>query len=195
MVALSTPCVNLGFIAPYFRLLSVDENYCDIDDCFGEKGLLVMFICNHCPYVKSIITHLVYDIKTLKGCYNINSVAIMPNDTKSYPQDSYDAMKVFAKENEFCFPYLIDEDQNVATKYGAVCTPDFFGFNKDRKLCYRGRYDSSGMNKRDRVGNSDLLNAMVFISNTSQAPQPQYPSIGCSIKWISDLSVSPNNNG
>ena len=186
MVALNTPPIDKGFIATDFLLKSVDGNLYNLNYCHKGSGLLIMFICNHCPYVKAIIKNLVYDIETLKNNYDIYAVAIMPNDTVSYPEDSYDNMIKFAQEHNISFPYLIDEDQIIAKNYGAVCTPDFFGFNNKLELCYRGRFDSSGMNQvSSKQEDRDLFNAMKFISKTGTAPENQKPSIGCSIKWKS----------
>ena len=186
MVALNTPPIDKGFIATDFLLKSVDGNLYNLNHCHKGSGLLVMFICNHCPYVKAIIKNLVYDIETLKNNHDIHAVAIMPNDTVSYPEDSYDNMIKFAQEHNISFPYLIDEDQIIAKNYGAVCTPDFFGFNNKLELCYRGRFDASGMNQvNSKQEDRDLFNAMKFISKTGIAPENQKPSIGCSIKWKS----------
>ena len=186
MVALNTPPIDKGFIATDFLLKSVDGKLYNLNHCHKGSGLLVMFICNHCPYVKAIIKNLVYDTDTLKNNFDIHAVAIMPNDTVSYPEDSYDNMIKFAEEHNINFPYLIDEDQVIAKNYGAVCTPDFFGFNSKLELCYRGRFDSSGMNQiNSKQEDRDLFNAMKFISKTGTAPENQKPSIGCSIKWKS----------
>lgn len=188
MIELTTPKLKSDFFAPDFNLLATDGKHYDLSKCKGDKGLLIMFICNHCPYVKSIISRLVADTKRLKKEFDIGVAAIMPNDTKSYPDDSYEKMKEFAKNHDFDFPYLLDEDQKVAKSYDAVCTPDFFGFNKDLKLCYRGRFDASGRNviennQKDR----ELFKAMVFISKNQKLVENQKPSIGCSIKWIQNL--------
>ncbi|MGN7618925.1 MAG: thioredoxin family protein [Ehrlichia sp.] len=187
MVALNTPTINKGFIAVDFLLKSVDGKLYSLDDCHKGSGLLVMFICNHCPYVKAIIKNLIYDVETLKNNYDIHTVAIMPNDTVSYPEDSYHNMVKFAQEHNMSFPYLIDEDQVTAKNYGAVCTPDFFGFNRKLELCYRGRFDASGRMSQENTKQEDrdLFSAMKFISKTGTAPDNQKPSIGCSIKWKS----------
>ncbi|CAI26587.1 Hypothetical protein ERGA_CDS_00890 [Ehrlichia ruminantium str. Gardel] len=186
MVALNTPPIKKGFTAIDFSLKSVDGKLYNLSNCHKGVSLLIMFICNHCPYVKAIIKNLVYDINTLKSVYNMYAVAIMPNDTISYPEDSYNNMIKFAQEHNINFPYLIDEDQTVASSYGAVCTPDFFGFNNKLELCYRGRFDASGMNQvNSKQEDRDLFNAMKFISDTGMVPENQKPSIGCSIKWKS----------
>ena len=185
MVALNTPQGNFNFVAKDFKLLGVDNKYYTLSDCCGKNGLIIMFICNHCPYVQSIVTNLVSDIDLLKKDYQVNAVAIMPNDTSEYPEDSYENMVRFAKKNKFTFPYLIDDKQEVAKKYGAVCTPDFFFFFSNLNLCYRGRFNDRGKEKvqSDEVGSSDLFQAMKFISETGHSPVDQKPSIGCSIKW------------
>ncbi len=187
MVALNTPKGDLSFTAKDFNLLNINNKYYTLKDCRGKNGLIVMFICNHCPYVQSIINNLVSDINVLQKDYQVNAVAIMPNNVDQYPEDSYKNMVDFAQENNFTFPYLIDTTQKTAREYGAVCTPDFFGFNSQLSLRYRGRFDNS---KKDRsesyeLGNSDLFKAMKFIAETSNSPKNQKPSIGCSIKWSS----------
>jgi peroxiredoxin len=185
MVALNTPECNFNFTARDFNLLSTNNKYYTLNACSGKNGLIVMFICNHCPYVQSIITSLVNDINLLQKDYQVNAVAIMPNDIDQYPEDSYSNMVNFAKENNFTFPYLIDTTQKTAREYGAVCTPDFFGFNAQLKLRYRGRFDNSTKDKTTsyELGSSDLFKAMKFIAETGNSPADQKPSIGCSIKW------------
>ncbi|MDN5247675.1 MAG: thioredoxin family protein [Wolbachia endosymbiont of Tyrophagus putrescentiae] len=188
MVALNTPEGDFNFIARDFNLLGVDGKYYTLSNCRGENGLIVMFICNHCPYVQSIISDLVADIALLQENYQVNAVAIMPNDVNAYPEDSYENMINFAKCNRFTFPYLIDTIQEVAKAYGAVCTPDFFGFNSSLNLCYRGRFDDR---KKDKlhghlVGSSDLFQAMKFVAETGSPLTDQKPSIGCSIKWCNN---------
>ncbi|QXK92249.1 thioredoxin family protein [Neoehrlichia mikurensis] len=187
MVALSTPSVDLQFAAKDFSLKSTDGQFYDLNKCHKGNALLVMFICNHCPYVKAIINRLVQDVTKLIDHHDVKAVAIMPNDFISYPEDSYNNMVTFAKENNFSFPYLIDETQSVAKSYGAVCTPDFFGFNSQLKLCYRGRFDTPNINNVAEYSekSSELFEAMKFIAKTGKAPQHQKPSIGCSIKWYS----------
>lgn len=185
MVALNTTQGNFGFIAKDFDLLGVDNEYYNLDKCSGKNGLIVMFICNHCPYVQSIISNLVSVIDLLKKDYQVNTVAIMPNDVIEYPEDSYENMVNFARENKFTFPYLIDSAQEVAKEYGAICTPDFFGFNSSLNLCYRGRFNDA---KKDKSYNSvaqdsDLFQAMKFVAETGNPPDNQASSVGCSIKW------------
>jgi thiol-disulfide isomerase/thioredoxin len=147
----------------------------------GKNGLLVMFICNHCPYVKAILPRLVEDCRELK-MLGINTVAIMSNDPTDYQEDSFDHMQKIAIEMDFSFPYLLDRTQQVAKSYDAVCTPDFFGFNSQAQLQYRGRFDES---RKETAPNStrDLFNAMKQIAMTGQGPREQIASIGCSIKW------------
>ena len=142
-----------------------------------------MFICNHCPYVKAIIEDLIKDTNDLIN-FGIKAVAIMSNDTKNYPEDSFENMKLFSKKYNFSFPYLIDETQEIAKKYGAVCTPDFFGYNSKLELQYRGRIRELKELKPVRKGESDLKRAMQIISETQKGPKEQIPSMGCNIKWI-----------
>lgn len=181
MVALKTPEVNKGWNAPEFSLKGTDGNTYTLDDVRGEKGLVVMFICNHCPFVKAIFDKLVRDITELKK-YGINAVAIMANDAGAYPGDSFENMQKLAEEKQLPFPYLYDETQEVAKVYDAVCTPDFFGFNVNLELQYRGRLDDSGV-KYKPDGERELFNAMVQVAETGEGPAQQTPSIGCSIKW------------
>ena len=141
-----------------------------------------MFICNHCPYVKAVISDIVNDCKTLKSL-GINSLAICSNDVDNYPEDSFEKMVEFSDKYSFDFPYLHDDKQVIATKYGAVCTPDFFGYNKDLELQYRGRIRELRDLKPIRGGESDLLQAMKLISKTRKGPKDQIPSMGCNIKW------------
>tara|TARA_A100001011_G_scaffold151445_1_gene159817 strand:+ start:355 stop:909 length:555 start_codon:yes stop_codon:yes gene_type:complete len=183
MVLTKTPICNFGEKTHDFHLKSVDEKYYNLSNCLGKNGTIIMFICNHCPYVKAIIKDLVKDTNNLMK-FGINSVAIMSNDTKNYPEDSFENMKLFAKENNFNFPYLIDETQQIAKKYGAVCTPDFFGYNKEKKLQYRGRISELKELKPVRTGNSELYDAMKMVSETQKGPKEQVPSMGCNIKWI-----------
>ena len=140
-----------------------------------------MFICNHCPYVRGVINRLVNDVIELQK-NGIGCVAIMSNDTKKYPEDSFNNMKQFSKENNFTFPYLIDLSQEIAKAYGAVCTPDFFGYNKNLELQYRGRLDNTGISN-EPLKEKELINAMHQIIKTSKGPKEQKPSMGCSIKW------------
>lgn len=178
---IDTPVCDFDWDAPAFDLADPSGQRFAIDQVMGEKGLLVAFICNHCPYVKAIITRLIKDAKTLQDD-GIGVVAIMPNDYATYPADAPDLMAAFATEHGFTFPYLIDEDQSVARAYGAVCTPDFFGFDKTGGLQYRGRIDDAKMgDAADRT--PELVTAMQQVATTGQGPQEQTPSMGCSIKW------------
>ncbi len=181
MVRMETPVCDFGTPAVDFALSGVDGKTWTLADCRGEKGLLVMFICNHCPYVKSIRERLVRDTCELQAL-GINSVAIMANDPDEYPEDSFDNMRRVAEEFDFPFPYLIDETQQVARAYGAVCTPDFFGYNAELQLQYRGRLDES---RKEPVSGArrDLFEAMKQVVETGHGPEQQIPSMGCSIKW------------
>lgn len=183
MVSLETPVCDFGWAAPDFELPGVDGKRHSLRDLMGEKGLLVMFICNHCPYVKAVRERIVRDAKELKTL-GINSVAIMSNDPADYPEDSFENMGRVAREFDFPFPYLYDETQEVAKKYGAVCTPDFFGFNAKFELQYRGRLDAS---RKETAADAarDLFNAMAEVARTGKGPREQIPSMGCSIKWKS----------
>jgi peroxiredoxin len=181
MALINTPLCDFGKKMPNFNLPDTDGKPHDLESLMGENGLLIAFICNHCPYVQAIIDRLVMDANELKN-HRINTVAIMSNDFASYPDDSPDKMKAFIVEHNMQFPYLIDETQGVARAYDAVCTPDFFGINKDKGLQYRGRLDNLPMNAQgERV--PELLKAMQQIAETGQGPEEQTPSMGCSIKW------------
>lgn len=182
MALLETPFKDDNFYAPDFTLKNIDGQMTSFNDVKGKNGTLVMFICNHCPYVKGITDRLSSTMKQLQD-KGIGVVAIMSNDTENYPEDSFDNMKVFAEQNGFTFPYVIDETQEVARAYDAVCTPDFFGFNAEGQLQYRGRLDSSGKNPADGDTVPELLNAMAQVAETGTGPAEQFPSMGCSIKW------------
>ncbi len=183
MVLTKTPICNFGEKPHSFELKDVSEKVCNFRDLTGEKGTLIMFICNHCPYVKAVIKDIVNDANNLKNL-NVNTIAIMSNDTKNYPDDSFENMIKFSKINKFNFPYLLDETQETAKKYGAVCTPDFFGYNRDLELQYRGRIRELKDLKPVSTGKSDLFNAMKMIAETGKGPQNQIPSVGCNIKWF-----------
>ena len=183
MVLTKTPICNFGEKPHSFELKDVSEKVCNFRDLTGEKGTLIMFICNHCPYVKAVIKDIVNDANNLKNL-NVNTIAIMSNDTKNYPDDSFENMIKFSKINKFNFPYLLDETQETAKKYGAVCTPDFFGYNRDLELQYRGRIRELKNLKPVSTGKSDLFNAMKMIAETGKGPQNQIPSMGCNIKWF-----------
>ncbi len=183
MVLTKTPICNFGEKPHSFELKDVSEKTYNFKDLVGEKGTLIMFICNHCPYVKAVIKDIVHDADKLKNL-NINTVAVMSNDTKNYPDDSFENMIKFSKINKFNFPYLFDETQEIAKKYGAVCTPDFFGYNNNLELQYRGRIRELKDLKPVSTGESDLFNAMKMIAETGKGPQKQIPSMGCNIKWF-----------
>ena len=182
MALTKTPICEFGKKASEFKLNSTDNNIVSLAQAKGEKGTLVMFICNHCPYVKAVIEDIVEDCKELEKL-GIKAVAISSNDIKDYPEDSFENMAKFSKQHGFSFPYLYDESQNVAKKYDAVCTPDFFGFNNNLELQYRGRIRELKELKAVRSGESDLLKAMKMIAQTGKGPENQIPSMGCSIKW------------
>lgn len=181
MVSLQPPICDFGRKAADFDLLGVDGKRYSLGNSRGKNGLLVMFICNHCPYVKSIRERIVRDTRELQQ-HGINSIAIMSNDPAEYEEDSFDNMKKIASQYGYPFPYVWDETQQVAQEYGAVCTPDFFGFNARLELQYRGRLDAS---RKELVTDAprDLFNAMVQVAKTGQGPVEQIASMGCSIKW------------
>ncbi len=185
MVSLETPVCDFGLAAPNFALPGVDGKVWTRDDCKGEHGLLVMFICNHCPYVQAVRDRIVRDARELAGL-GVNCVAIMSNDPTDYPEDSFENMRQVAAEFDFPFPYLLDTTQEVAKTFGAVCTPDFFGYNADLGLQYRGRLDASRKEAAAPNVRRDLFEAMKQVATTGQGPREQIPSIGCSIKWIGD---------
>ena len=182
MVLTKTPICNFGEKAKDFNLKSTENKQISLNDIKGENGTLIMFICNHCPYVKAIIKDLVEDVKFLKNL-GIKSAGIMSNDVKNYPDDSFENMISFSREHNFNFPYLIDETQDIAKKYGAVCTPDFFGYNNNLELQYRGRIRELRDLKPMGTEDSDLKNAMKLIAKTKNGPKNQIPSMGCNIKW------------
>ena len=182
MVSLETPVCEFGKPALDFSLPGVDGKTWDLHACRGEKGLLIMFICNHCPYVKAIRDRIVRDTRELRA-QGINSVAIMSNDPALYEEDSFDNMQKIAQALDFPFPYLLDESQEVAKAYGAVCTPDFFGYNADLELQYRGRLDASRKETAPEDARRDLYEAMCQVAETGHGPVEQVPSMGCSIKW------------
>ena len=184
MALTKTPVCDFGKKAEDFKLKSINNKVVTLNDIKGEKATLVMFICNHCPYVKAIIKDLAKDCNELKND-GINSVAIMSNDTKNYPEDSFENMIKFADDNNFVeINYLFDETQEIAKKYGAVCTPDFFGYSQDLKLQYRGRFRQLKDLKPINNGESDLKIAMKMIAQTQKGPAQQIPSMGCNIKWF-----------
>jgi peroxiredoxin len=185
MVSLQPPVCDFGWKARDFDLLGVDGKRYNLANSRGKNGLLVMFICNHCPYVKSIRERIIRDTRELRQ-HGINSIAIMSNDPADYAEDSFDNMKTVAQQYGYPFPYVWDETQQIAKDYGAVCTPDFFGFNAKLELQYRGRLDAS---RKDVVADAprDLFNAMLQVAQTGKGPREQIPSMGCSIKWRSEV--------
>ena len=181
-MATGTPICDFGWKAVGFTLPATDGRSYGILECAGPNGLLVAFICNHCPYVKAIIDRLVRDASELKPL-GIGTVAICSNDATAYPEDSFNNMKAFAQAHGFASPYLHDETQVAARAYGAVCTPDFFGFNRDGELQYRGRLDAARKERAAEGLRRDLFEAMREVAQTGQGPPDQIPSLGCSIKW------------
>ena len=181
MVLSTANICAFGWKAHDFALQGVDDKTYSLADIRGPQGSLVVFICNHCPYVKASIDRIVAEANALREI-GIGTIAIMPNDTDAYREDSFENMKAFAAKHRFTFPYVIDATQETARAYGAQCTPDFFGFNAQDQLQYRGRLDASRMTK---VANarSDLFEAMTQVAETGQGPQQQFASMGCSIKW------------
>ena len=181
MASLQPPICDFGWKAVDFSLPGIDGKTYSLADVKGPNGLLVMFICNHCPYVKAVIDRIVADCRALRDD-GVGAIAIMSNDAVNYPDDSFDNMKLFAARHGMDFPYVIDETQEVARAYDAVCTPDFFGFNSDLGLQYRGRLDAS---RRETVPDArrELLEAMRQVARTGAGPAEQIASMGCSIKW------------
>ncbi|MHB1678584.1 MAG: thioredoxin family protein [Sulfuriferula sp.] len=186
MVSLQTPVCQFGWQAPDFDLPGVDGKHHTLSSAMGENGLLVMFICNHCPYVQAIRPRLVRDCRELRDGYGINSLAIMSNDPADYAEDAFENMIKVAAAYEFPFPYVIDETQTVARHYDAVCTPDFFGFNRAGQLQYRGQFDASRKTASADNVRRDLFEAMREVAETQKGPLEQIPGMGCSIKWKSN---------
>jgi peroxiredoxin len=184
MVNTVTSPVALGWPAAQFDLPGIDGRRHTPDSARGPKGLLVMFIANHCPYVRAIATKIVRDASELAPL-GIGSIAIMSNDATTWPEDSFDNMKLFAVQYGFNFPYVVDESQEVARDYDAVCTPEFFGFDADLTLAYRGRLDASGRSS-DAGARRELFDAMAQVARTGRAPVDQTPAIGCSIELRMD---------
>ena len=180
-MALDTPICDFGWKAPPFALRNPEGVEHTLESAMGEKGLLVAFICNHCPYVKAIAERLASDARALQAD-GIGVVAIMSNGYEAYPDDAPEEMVKFAEQHGFTFPYLVDEDQSVGKAYDAVCTPDFFGFNSAGELQYRGRLDDARLGDPSHR-TPELLNAMRQIAVTGEGPREQHPSMGCSIKW------------
>jgi len=185
MVSLETPVCEFDLPALDFTLPGVDGKEWSLQDCRGEKGLLIMFICNHCPYVIAVRERIIRDVNELKAM-GINSVAINSNDSVNYPDDNFANMQTTAEKYGYPFPYLFDESQQVAKAYGAVCTPDFFGYNSEMALQYRGRLDESRKETAGPDVARDLFSAMKQVAQTGHGPKDQIPSMGCSIKWLGD---------
>lgn len=176
------PVCDFGWKAPEFKLPATDGRVLSLSDIRGPKGTLIMFICNHCPYVIAVRDRIIRDARELMAM-GVGVVAISSNDAGTYPRDSFENMRKVAEEENFPFPYLYDEDQSVARAYDAVCTPDFFGFNADLELQYRGRLDASRKAAGPDDLRRDLFEAMKQVVETGEGPREQIPSMGCSIKW------------
>ena len=187
MASIKTPICDFGWQAPNFSLKGVDGKIYSLENICGKNGTVIMFICNHCPYVKAILDRLVRDIKELQKI-GIGAIAIMSNDPTDYPEDSFENMKVISNVNNFSFPYVIDPTQEIAKAYGAVCTPDFFGLDKNNCLQYRGRLDASNKEPGPSNARRELFEAMTEIAKSGNGPVNQISSIGCSIKWIAENS-------
>ena len=182
MALIETPLCNFGWKAPDFLLPAIDGNTYSLEKIRGAKGTLIMFICNHCPYVKGITDRLASEIAVLQDA-GIGVIAISANDATSYPEDSFTNMKLFSQQHRFTFPYAYDETQETAKAYDAICTPDFFGFNASLELQYRGRLDSSGKDPAGPETKRELVEAMLEIAKCGKGPELQIPSMGCSLKW------------
>jgi peroxiredoxin len=182
VMAARPPVCDFGWQAPDFSLPATDGRVLSLSDIQGDKATLVIFMCNHCPFVIAILDRLVRDARELQD-HGVGVAAICSNDATSYPDDSFENMKALAEKQGFPFPYLHDEDQAVARAYDAVCTPDFFGFDSGLGLQYRGRLDASGRGPGPADAPRELFEAMVRVAETGQGPEDQVPSIGCSIKW------------
>ena len=186
MARTETPVCEFDTSALDFSLPGVDGKIWTLAQTRGDKGLLVMFICNHCPYVQAVLDRIVRDTAELQQ-HGINAIAIMSNDASEYPEDSFDNMQRIARDMRFSFPYVLDASQETAKAYGAVCTPDFFGYNADLALQYRGRLDES---RKEAAPNArrDLFEAMKQVALTGKGPRQQIPSMGCSIKWLESVT-------
>jgi peroxiredoxin len=181
-MAATPPVCDFGWKAPGFRLPATDGRILSLADIAGKQGTLVMFICNHCPYVKAVLDKLVRDARDL-AALGIGVAAISSNDAETHPEDGFAEMRALAEAKAFPFPYLYDEDQSVARAYGAACTPDFFGFDAGLGLQYRGRLDASGRNPGPPDLRRELYEAMAQVARSGHGPRDQVASIGCSIKW------------
>ncbi len=177
-----TPECDFNTKAQDFELKNTDGKFYKLDELVGDKATLIMFICNHCPYVKSILEQLVVEASVLQK-KGVACIAINSNDSSQYPEDSFENMKKISRKFGFSFPYLLDDTQTVAQSYKAVCTPDFFGYNTELELLYRGRFDDRKTSKQMSANSSDLFKGMIEIARTGKAPLNQIPSVGCSIKW------------
>ena len=176
------PVCDFGWQAKNFELPGVDGEHYSLDNVRGNNGMLIMFICNHCPYVLAVLDRIVRDAEELQGL-GVGVAAISSNDVIAYPEDSFENMIKLSKDNDFSFPYLYDEDQNVAKSFDAVCTPDFFGFNSKNELQYRGRLDASRKESGPSDLRRDLFESMKLVAETGKGPTDQIASMGCSIKW------------
>ena len=184
MVLTKTPICNFGEKANSFKLKGTDGKIHKLEDNIGKNGTLIMFICNHCPYVLAVLDRIIRDSKDLIE-HGIGVAAISSNDVETYPEDSFENMIKLSNQNNFPFPYLFDEDQSIAKKYDAICTPDFFGFNSTLGLQYRGRLDASRKEAGPTDLRRDLFEAMSLVAKTGKGPEDQISSMGCSIKWKS----------
>ena len=176
------PVCDFGWQAKNFELPGVDGEHYSLDNVRGNNGMLIMFICNHCPYVLAVLDRIVRDAEELQGL-GVGVAAISSNDVIAYPEDSFENMIKLSKDNDFSFPYLYDEDQNVAKSFDAVCTPDFFGFNSKNELQYRGRLDASRKESGPSDLRRDLFEGLKLVAETGKGPTDQVASMGCSIKW------------
>ena len=182
MVETYTPECDFNTKAHDFELKNTDGRFYKLGELVGDKATLIMFICNHCPYVKSILEQLVVEVSVLQK-KGVACIAINSNDSSQYPEDSFENMQKISRKFGFSFPYLFDETQTVAQSYKAVCTPDFFGYNAELELLYRGRFDDRKTSKQMSANSSDLFKGMIEIARTGNPPLNQIPSVGCSIKW------------
>jgi len=182
MVETYTPECDFNTKAHDFELKNIDDKFYKLDELVGDKATLIMFICNHCPYVKSILEQLVVEASVLQK-KGVACIAINSNDSSKYPEDSFENMKKTSRKFGFSFPYLFDKTQTVAESYKAVCTPDFFGYNSKLELLYRGRFDDRKTSKQMSANSSELFKGMIEIARTGKSPMNQMPSVGCSIKW------------
>jgi peroxiredoxin len=184
-VAATAPLCDFGWRAPDFKLPATGGRLVAYEEVRGPNATLIMFISNHCPYVRAVLDRIVRDVRDL-AAQGVGAAAICSNDASAYPDDSFAAMAAIAQSNAFPFPYLHDETQDVARAYGAICTPDFFGFDRSGGLQYRGRLDASRKETGPPGLRRDLFEAMKEIAGTGKGPREQFPSIGCSIKWKPD---------